>query len=173
MVLIPKGGGDYRNIHLVEVVWKAVAVILNSRSTVSITYHNYIHGFRSGHDMGTGTLEVKLLQQVTAMREEVLHTILLDLHKDYDALDRSRCLKILEGYGVGHRALLLLLRRYWERLQMVARAGGYYGETSSREIGMTQGDPLSPTIFNGVVDAVIHHLGCLILEGAGGGGQQG
>ena len=60
------------------------------------------------------------------MREEVLHIIFLDLYKAYDALDRSRCLEILEGYGVGTR-FLHLLRRYWERLQMVARAGGYYG----------------------------------------------
>ena len=51
--------------------------------------------------------------------------ILLDLHKVYGALDRSRCLKILEGYGVGPRARELL-RNYWHRLTMVARAGGYY-----------------------------------------------
>ena len=31
------------------------------------------------------------------MREEVLYVIFLDLHKAYDALDRSRCLEILEG----------------------------------------------------------------------------
>ena len=46
------------------------------------------------------------------MREEVLHEILLDLHKAYDDLDRSRCLEILEGYVVGPRDLLPL-RRYW------------------------------------------------------------
>ena len=57
------------------------------------------------------------------MREAVLHTIFLDLHKAYDTLDRSRCLEILEGYGVGPRSLRLF-RRYWERLQMVAREGG-------------------------------------------------
>ena len=27
--------------------------------------------------------------------------IFLDLHKEYDALDSSICLDILEGYGVG------------------------------------------------------------------------
>ena len=42
-----------------------------------------------------------------------------------DALDRSRCLEILEGYGVGPQACQLL-RTYWMRLTMVARAGRYY-----------------------------------------------
>ena len=41
-----------------------------------------------------------MLQQLAAMREEVLYVIFLDLHKTYDALDSSRCLEILEGYGV-------------------------------------------------------------------------
>ena len=40
--------------------------------------------------MGTETLEAKLLQQLVALREEVLYVIFLGLHKSYDALDRSR-----------------------------------------------------------------------------------
>ena len=67
------------------------------------------------------------------MREEDLHAIFLDLKKAYDALYRSRCLDILEGYGVGPRALRLL-RRYGERIKMVVRAGGYYVEPFHGEI---------------------------------------
>ena len=52
--------------------------------------------------------------------------IFLDLHKTYDALDRSRCLEILEECGVGPRSTRLL-QTYWRRLTMVERAGGYYG----------------------------------------------
>ena len=40
---------------------------------------------------------------------------------------------------------------------MVARAGSYYGKGFKGEQGVTQGDPLSPTIFNVVVDAVVRH----------------
>ena len=40
---------------------------------------------------------------------------------------------------------------------MVARAGGYHGEAFKGERGVTQGDPLSPTIFNVVVDAAVRH----------------
>ena len=78
-----------------------MAVILNRRLTSSITFHDVLHGFRAGRGTGIATLEAKLLQQLAAMREEVLYVIFLDLTKVYDALDRSMCLDILEGYGVG------------------------------------------------------------------------
>ena len=82
--------------------------------------------------------------------------IFLDLTKAYDALDRSRCLGILEGYGVGPGARRLL-RNYWRRLTMAARSGGYYGAAFKGERRVTQGNPLSPTLFNVVVDAVVRH----------------
>ena len=59
---------------------------------------------------------------------------------------------------------------------MVARAGGYYGTAFQVACGVTQGDPLSPTIFNVVVDAVVRHWVTVILEGAeerGECGQEG
>ena len=108
VVLTPKGKGDYRGIGLVEVMWKVVAVILNRRFTSSITFHDVLHGFRAGRGTGAATLKAKVLHQLAAMREEVLYMIFLDLTIAYDALDRSRCLDILEGYGVGPSARRLL-----------------------------------------------------------------
>ena len=95
MVLIPKGKTEYRGIGLVEVTWKVVAAILHCRLTTAITYQDALHGFRAGRGSGTATLEAKLLQQLAAMREEVLYVIFLDLTKAYDSLDRSRSLEIL------------------------------------------------------------------------------
>ena len=89
-------------------MWKVVAAILHYRFTTTITYHEFLHGFRAGRGTGTATLDSKLLQQLAAMREEVLYVILLELTKEYDALDRSRSLEILEGYRVGPRARRLL-----------------------------------------------------------------
>ena len=45
--------------------------------------------------IGTATLEAKLLQQLAAMKEEVLYVIFLELTKAYDDLDRSRSLEHL------------------------------------------------------------------------------
>ena len=62
--------------------------------------------------------------------------IFMDLHKAYDALDRSMCLEILEGYGVGPQSCWLL-RTFWRRLTMVARANGYYRAAFKGDEGVT------------------------------------
>ena len=70
--MILKGGKYYCDIGLVEVMCKVVVVIINRRFTSSITYHNALHGFRSGRGTVTATLKAKLIQHLAAMREEVL-----------------------------------------------------------------------------------------------------
>ena len=49
---------------------------------------------------------------------------------------------------------------------MVARGGGYYRTGFKGTRGVTQGDPMSPTIFNVVVDAVVCHWVTLAVEEA-------
>ena len=71
--------------------------VLNRRLTASINFHDFLHVFQAGCGTGTATLDAKMLQQLADLREEVLYMIFLDLHKAYDALERSRCLEILEG----------------------------------------------------------------------------
>ena len=82
--------------------------------------------------------------------------IFLDLHKAYDALDRSRCMEILEGYGVGTKSRRLLTN-YWRRQAKVAKAGGNNRTAFGGERDVTQGDPQSLTIFNEVVDMFVRH----------------
>ena len=67
-----------------------------------------------------------MLQQLISTRETILHDIFLGLRKAYDALDRDHYLGILAGCGVGPRTLCIL-RTYWVRIQMSAKAGDHYG----------------------------------------------
>ena len=57
VVLIKKGGDDYHCIGLVEVMWKAVAVILNRHFTASIAYHDSLRRSQAGRNMGTSNLK--------------------------------------------------------------------------------------------------------------------
>ena len=81
-------------------------------------------------------------------------------------------LDILKGYGVGQR-VRRLLREYWDKSTMVARTGGYYGIGFKGERGVTQGDLLSTTIFNVVVDAVVRHWVTLAVKEAETRGERG
>ena len=47
---------------------------------------------------------------------------------------------------------------------MVAKAGGYYRAAFKETRGLTQGDPLSSTIFNMVVDVVVRHWFTVMVE---------
>eukprot|EP00978_Attheya_sp_CCMP212_P016906 scaffold44614_cov73-Attheya_sp.AAC.3 len=157
MIMLPKGGGDYRGIILVEVVWKLIAIIIKAWLNVSINFHDtLVHGFQAGRGTGTATIEAKLCQQMATMQQVPLFQIYLDLRKAYDALDWERCLEIVEACGTGKR-FVRLIKSYWLKQKIVAKASGYHGESFSATQGVTQGDPVSPTIFNIMVDAVVRY----------------
>ena len=96
-----------------------------------------------------------------------MYTIFLDLHKAYDALDRDIYMEILKGCRVGPQACRVFCA-FWGRLHIVACAGGYYGAAFQEFRGVTQGDPIPLTIFNVVVDTVVHQLILLVPGSAGG-----
>ena len=112
-------------------MWKVVAAILNRRLAASITFHDFLRGFWAGRGTGTATLEAKLLQQLAALREEVLYVIFLDLQKAYDALDRFGCLEILEGYGLGPLATIVIFPQYTRSSQRARGTTPYPSRISS------------------------------------------
>ena len=63
-------------------------------------------------------------------------------------------MEILEGYGVGVNTLRLI-KFFWDNAELVCRASGRYGEIFRAGRGVTQGGPLSPKIFNIMVDAIV------------------
>jgi len=64
-VLIPKGGGDYRCIGLLEPIWKIIEREIDKRLE-AIALHDSLHGHgcRNGRGTGTAVIEAKLSQQL-------------------------------------------------------------------------------------------------------------
>jgi hypothetical protein len=99
-------------------------------------------------------LEAKLAQQPAHLEQEPFYGVFLDLKKVFNAMDRERCLLILEGYGAGLN-MVRLICNFWRDATMVCRVLGYYVGPFCAVQGMTQGGPLSAKLFNLWVDAVV------------------
>ena len=87
-------------------------------------------------------------------KQTPLYGVFSDLRKAFDSMDRGRCIKVLPGYGVGPRMLRLIVH-VWENAELACRAEGNFGRIFKADRGVTQGAPLSPKIFNILVDAVV------------------
>jgi Reverse transcriptase (RNA-dependent DNA polymerase) len=79
--------------------------------------------------------------------------IFLDIKKAYDSLDRGRALQLLQNYGVDPN-ICRIIQQIWEQDTMTLKKI-YFGAHFKAERGVRQGDIVSPTIFNIVMDAVI------------------
>ena len=136
---------------------------MNNRLRSSITLHNELHGFRHGRRTGTETLELKLTQQLKGLYNEPLLFVLLDMRKTYDSLDRGSFMEILREYGIRTK-LQRLLQQFWDEQAVVMKEGKFYGRPFRTEGGVTQGEPVSSTVFNNVVEAVVR---AVLLEVCG------
>jgi hypothetical protein len=58
--------------------------------------------------MGTAIIKAKLAQQLSYLKLKPFYGVFLKLRKAFDAMDRERCILILEGYGAGPRLVRLV-----------------------------------------------------------------
>ena len=153
-------------IGLIEVLWKVNARLLNRWLTGASSFHDTLHGFWAGQGTRTAALNTKLLQHLTAMREVFLFEVFLDIWKACDTLYRERALDLLALYKFCPRTFQLLWM-YWDRLTMVAKVGKYFRRPFKGYRGITQGHPLSSTIFKVVLDSVICHWVMVVTPSEG------
>jgi hypothetical protein len=133
-------------------MWKVCERIMDKRLN-AIDLHESLHGCRDKHGTGTAVIEAKLAQQLAHLEQVPFYGIFFDLKKEFDAMDRERCLMILEGYGAGPN-MVRLIRNFWSNAIMVCQASGYYGAPFHAGRGITQGGPLSAKLFNILVNTV-------------------
>jgi hypothetical protein len=153
IVLLPKGGGDFCDIGLLDPIWKVVEKVMVARLSV-IELHNCLQGRLLRRGTGTAIMEVKMQQQLAWVDQVPLYQIYLALRKAYDTLERGRCLKILAGDRVRPN-LLHLQKKFWAKAKLVCRTGGNYGLPFGAHRGVTQGGPLSSLMFNVCIDCVV------------------
>jgi hypothetical protein len=104
-----------------------------------------------------------LSQQLAHIEQTPFYGVFIDLKKAFDAMDRERCLFLLEGHGAGPN-MRRLIRHFWDEATNVCRASGNYGAPFKAGRGVTQGGLLSAKLFNVLVDAVVREWLRLLRE---------
>ena len=56
MVLIPKGRADTWGIRMLEVVWKLVEAVIDTRIKPVVQFHDVFHRFSAGRGAGTAIM---------------------------------------------------------------------------------------------------------------------
>ena len=95
-----------------------------------------------------------MLSNLPSLNSPRFFRIFIDLRKAFDAMDRERYIDIVVKTGVGQKAVRLIIN-FWEDGNLYCRMARYYGRVFKAKHGVTQDGPLSPTIFNLMVDAVV------------------
>ena len=108
----------------------------------------------NGRGTETAVIEAKLAQQLAHIEQAPFYGVFIDLKKAFDAMDRGRCLLLLEGHGAGPN-MRRLIRHFWDEATNVCRTSGNYGTPFKAGSRVTQGGPLSAKLFNILVDAVV------------------
>ena len=84
-----------------EVFWKVMEAIIDTRIKKAVTFHDILHGFFAGRVTGSAIMELKLVQELESVYQYLPVLVFLDLRKAYYNLECGWLLKTLEGYGAG------------------------------------------------------------------------
>ena len=67
LVLIPKCNIVTQGIELLEVVWKVVESVIDSRIKTAVRFNDVLRVFHEGRGMGTAIMEIKLAQDLESI----------------------------------------------------------------------------------------------------------
>ena len=160
LMILPKKGDlslpkNYRGIMLLEVAYKIVARLLQSRLLPfqEALDHEPQCGFRPGRGCIDATFTVKIALKKRREHGQESWVFFLDLVKAFDRVPRELLWMVLKKFGVPEKLITLLkaLHKNFEVKFTVDEVT----QTLKCTIGVKQGDILGPTLFTFFIAAVM------------------
>ena len=158
IVMIPKPNSDeHRGIGLIETSWKIFGNVLKESISNEIRFHKVLHGFRNQRSTTTAIIGLKFTIPYAHLYKFPTYSVFLDIEKAYDRVNRRSLLHLLKHYGIVNDTLDIL-KEYWNKHKCVIKNGRYYSNKFKPTEGVNQGDILSTTVFNIIVDSILKKI---------------
>ncbi|KRZ48391.1 Retrovirus-related Pol polyprotein from type-1 retrotransposable element [Trichinella nativa] len=163
--LIPKtdnprpDADDYRPITIASCIYRLFSKIVTRRLENCISLHPRQKAFRSGTD---GAFD-NITTLTTIVRDahksgKELNIVCVDLAKAFDTVNHSSIDRALRMHGLDANSRALIAQMVTGSTTVIKGDGGVLSHKIEINQGVRQGDPISPLLFNSVMDELIERL---------------
>lgn len=162
-ILLPKGSenlhdiGNWRPLTLSSVILRLYSRALAARLSDVVDLNPRQKGFTKGTNLAENIELVKALCQRSKSQGEPLAVLFLDLAKAFDTVPHELIQQALRRVGVCSSFLRIVGDMYSDCFTRFRVKDGETGKIFMRS-GVKQGDPMSPVLFNLVLDPLLTKL---------------
>ena len=151
---------NYRGISLLNASYKVLSYIMFRRlqPLAEEFIGNYQAGFRPGLSTTDQIFTVRQILQKCKEFNIITHHLFVDFKAAYDTVNRQELWKIMSEFNFPSK-LIRLLQATLNGVQCYVRVAGNLAEPFESLNGLRQGDALSCTLFNIVLEGVIRRAG--------------
>lgn len=155
----PKGNADnkddYRGITVGVALSKLYSMVLLQRLDAWAEANGMRArgqaGFRSGRGTPDNAFVLNHVIEKYKAAKKPVYAAFIDFRKAYDCVDRALLWRCLRSLGLHGRILESLIEMYTD-VKICVRVGGKLSESFRSDVGVKQGDPLSPLLFGLFID---------------------
>lgn len=141
---------NYRPIALISHLRKIFEKALDWKVKSITTFHHFQCGFRSHR-----SIEQAILRFSAAKRMGHKYTAVLDLRGAYPSVPRSKLFAVIQQRVTPNTAAAISM---FLGTDLISTCGDESGKVEQVRVGVPEGSPLSPTIFNLYIDVLTNKL---------------
>ena len=150
---------DYRGITVGISIAKLYSLLLLSRLDKWAEQNQMRADCQAGFRHGRGTVDnAFILKHVVDKykgEKKPVYAAFIDFKKAYDSVNRLILWECLQGLGLHGDIINSTMAMYLD-VRLCVRVGGLCGATFGSDVGVKQGDPLSPLLFGLFIDRLEH-----------------
>uniref|UniRef100_A0A3Q2R1T2 Reverse transcriptase domain-containing protein n=1 Tax=Fundulus heteroclitus TaxID=8078 RepID=A0A3Q2R1T2_FUNHE len=149
--------GNWRPITVGSVILRVLSSILAARMSEACPLHQSQRGFVKRHGCAENVFTLKGLLALSRKQNRAISVAVIDLARAFDSVSHIHILDVLRHRGVDELMIQFIMNSYQRAITKIETAKGSSEEIKIK-LGVKQGDPMSPILFNLAIDPLLHFL---------------